>query len=80
MQQISFQALDLLVNNSFKDFLRLEALSWYTDQMVAQRKMRKFSHEIKADTRISIIKSLNTKWVMKFYDYIRGKFEVVKNG
>ena len=75
-----FQALDLSVNKNFKDFLRQEAQSWYSDQIVAQMKMGKLSHEIKVDTRISVIKPLHAKWVTKFYDYIRIKPDIVKNG
>ena len=73
-----FQALDLSVNKSCKDFLRQEAQSWYSDQIVAQMKMGKLSHEIKVDTRISVIKPLHAKCVTKFYDYIRRKPDIVK--
>ena len=38
------------------------------------------AHEIKVDVRISIMKPLLAKWIVKFYDYIRSKPELVKNG
>ena len=45
------------VNKSCKDFLRQEAQSWYSDQIVKQMKIGKLCHEIKVDTKISVIKA-----------------------
>ena len=73
-----FQPLDLTVNKSCKEFLRQEAQSWYSEEIVKQMQQGKKSHEIKV--RISIVKPLHAKWIVKFYDYIRLKPELIKNG
>ena len=75
-----FQPLDLTVNKSCKDFLRQEAQAWYSQEIVKQMEKGKQAHEIKVDVRISIVKPLHAKWIVKFYDYIRSKPELVKNG
>ena len=40
---------------------------------------RKRSLEIKVDVRLSIIKPLPAKWIVKFYYYIKSKQEIVCN-
>ena len=72
-----FQPLDISVNKPCKDFLRNEAQTWYSGQIVEQIEAGKSSHEVKVDTRISIIKQLHAKWVIIFYDYIRSKPDIV---
>ena len=75
-----FQPPDLAVNRSYKDFLRQEAQYWYSKRIVKQMQQGKKPHEIKVDVRISIAKPLHAKWIVKFYDYIRSKPELIKNG
>ena len=36
-------------------------------------------HEIKVDVRINALKLLYATWVMKFYDYIRSKSDIILN-
>ena len=50
-----FQPLDISVNKPCKDFLRNEAQTWYSAQIVEQIEAGKSSHEVKVDTRISVI-------------------------
>ena len=47
-----FQPLDLTVNKSSKDFLRKEAQSWYSQEIVKQMEARKRSDQIKVDVRV----------------------------
>ena len=75
-----FQPLDLTVNKSCKDFSRQEAQSWYTNEIVEQMQQGKKPHEIKVDVRISIVKPLHAKWIVKFYDYIRSNPDLIRNG
>ena len=75
-----FQPLDISVNKPCKDFLRNEAQTWYSDQIVEQTKAGKLPHEIKVGTQLSVVKPLHAKWVTKFYDYIRSRPEIVCNG
>ena len=36
--------------------------------------------KIKVDVHFSLVKPLHTKWIIKFYDYIRGKPQLIKYG
>ena len=40
----------------------------------------KQSDEIKVDVHISLVKMLHAKWTAKFYDYVRHKPQLIKNG
>ena len=75
-----FQPLDVSVNKPCKDFLRNEAQTWYSEQIIEQTKAGKLPHQIKVETPLSIVKPLHAKWITKFYDYIRSKPEIVRNG
>ena len=75
-----FQPLDISVNKPCKDFLRNEAQTWYSNRIMEQIKVGKLPHQVKVETRISIIKPLHAKWVTKFYDYIRLRPEIVRHG
>ena len=61
-----FQPLDLTVNKSSKDFLRQEAQSWYSQEIVKQMEAGKRPGEIKVDVRISVVKPLHAKWIVKY--------------
>ena len=56
-----FQPLDLTVNKSSKDFLRQEARSWYSQEIVKQMEAGKRHDEIKVEVRISVVKPLHAK-------------------
>jgi len=75
-----FQPLDLTVNKSSKDFLRNEAQSWYSQEIVKQMEAGKRSDQIKVDVRISVVKPLHAKWVVKYYDYARNNPQIIING
>ena len=75
-----FQPLDLSTNRSSKSHLRKSAQTWYSKQIQQQILSGKLPHEIKVDTRISVIKPLHAKWVVQFYDYIRSHPDIVING
>ena len=40
----------------------------------------KWSDEIKADVRVSVVKPLHVKCIVNFHDYVRGKPLLIKNG
>ena len=48
--------LEISVNEPCKDFLRHEAQTWYSDQIVEQAKAGKSPHEIKVGTQLSVVK------------------------
>ena len=62
-----FQPLDLNVNKSSRDFLRKEAQSRYSQEIVKQMEDGKRSDQIKVDVRVSVVKPLHAKWILKYY-------------
>ena len=74
-----FLPLDMTVNESSKSFLRQEVQSWYLQVIVKQMEAGKRSDEIKVDVRVSVVKPLQAKWIVKFYDYVKVKPQFVKN-
>ena len=74
-----FQSLDLTVNKSSKDFLRKEAQSWYSQEIVEQMDAGKRSDQIKVEVRVSVVKPLHAKWIVKYYDYARTKPQLITN-
>ena len=64
-----YQTLDLTVNKSYKDFLWQGAQKQHSHQARKQMAQRKWCHEIKVDVRLSVIKPLHAKWIVK-----RGNF------
>ena len=75
-----FQPLDLTVNKNSKDFLRQEAQSWYSQEIVKQMEAGKRPDEIKFDVRISVVKPLHAKWIVKYCDYARNNTDLIING
>ena len=74
------QPLDLTVNKSSKSHLRNSAQTWYAGQIEKQIEAGKSPHEIKVDIRISLLKPLQAKWIVQFYDFIRNNPSIVLNG
>ena len=60
--------------------MRNEAQTWYSGKIQEQLNAGKQSHEVKVKCQISIIKPLQARWITKFYDYIRIKPDIVRNG
>ena len=75
-----FQPLDLTVNKSSKDFVRKEAQSWYSLEIVKQMEAGKRSDQIKVDVCVSVVKPLHAKWIVKYYDYSRTKPQLIIKG
>ena len=75
-----FQPLDRTVNKSSKDFIHEEAQSWYSQEIVKQMEAANGSDQIKVDVRISVVKPLHAKWMVKYYDYARTKPQLIISG
>lgn len=56
-----------------------EAQSWYSQEIVKQMEAGKWFDKIKVDVRFSLVKPLHAKWIVKLYDYVRGKDRLIKN-
>ena len=74
------QPLDVSVNRAAKEFLRNQFQEWYSDELCQQ--LLKGSETISqpVDLRMSVVKPLSGKWMMKLYDYVKSKPEIVRNG
>ena len=71
------QPLDLSVNKSVKDFLKVAFQEWYAELVSSQ--FQKGQVEL-IDLRMSIVKPLEAKWMVNLYDYLQSKPEIVHNG
>lgn len=71
------QPLDLSVNKSVKDFLKVAFQEWYAELVSSQ--FQKGQVEL-IDLRMSIVKPLGAKWMVNLYDYLQSKPEIVHNG
>ena len=71
----SLQPLDVSVNKSVKTTMKSLFSSWYADQVRQQIGTYK-----PIDLRLSILKSLGTKWFVKTFEHVQGNPEIIKNG
>ena len=72
------QPLDVSTNKPAKNFLREQFQAWYAEQISSQIED---STEIKpVDLKMSIVKPLGAKWMIKLYEYFKLHPEIIKNG
>ena len=77
-----FQPLDLTVNRSCKAFLRKKSEEWFSHENAKQINSGKLPEDVNVDVRISILKPLQAKWIVSFYDKmqsVRG-IQIVNRG
>ena len=55
-----------------KAFLCQEVQSWHSKDIVKQTEVENRFDKIIVDVRVSVVKPLHGKWIVKFYNYIRG--------
>ena len=73
------QPLDISVNKPAKSFLRAQFQEWYGEQIYQE--LRNDHSSTKAvDLRLSIVKPLGAKWMVKMYDYFKSKPHIIQNG
>ena len=74
------QPLDVSVNKAVKDHLHKSFNTWYAEQVQQQLAQGKAIEEVKVDLRMSVMKPLETKWIVSCYDYLRGNKQIGFNG
>ena len=74
------QPLDLSVNKAVKDRLRYSFTSWYASQVTLQIESGKSIQDVRVDTRLSIMKELEAKWIVSACDYLRSNPSIIVNG
>ena len=72
------QPLDISVNKPAKDFLRNQFQEWYADQVCQQLKGAKAVQPV--DLKLSVMKPLGAKWMIKLFDHFCARPEVIVNG
>ena len=73
------QPLDISVNKPAKEFLRGQFQEWYSEQICQQLQEDESSPQ-PVDLRMSIVKPLGAKWMIKLYDYMKSRPDITKNG
>ena len=74
------QPLDVSVNKVAKENLRSQFQEWYSEQIFQQLQEDSETAPQPVDLRMSIVKPLGAKWMIKLYDYLKSKPDIIKNG
>ena len=72
------QPLDVSVNKAAKNFLHDQFQEWYAESLRNQILSGEKREAI--DLRMSVVKPLGAKWMMKLYDYFKTHPEIIQNG
>ena len=77
-----FQPLDLMVNGTFKTFMRKKFSEWYSRQILHGLENGCEALNAKVDVKLTVMKPLNAKWLSEFYNYINSSDgqEITRNG
>lgn len=70
--------MDVIVNKAAKKFLQQQFQEWYTNKICQQLNVG--GETVLIDLRVSVVKPLGIKWMMKLYDYLKSRPEIVQNG
>lgn len=74
------QPLDVSVNKSIQEFLCGQFHEWYSDVISQQLKSDDGSTSQPVDLRMSVVKPVGAKWLIKAYDYMKSNGNIVRNG
>ena len=72
------QPLDVSVNKAAEEFLHRQFHLWYAGEVCHQLRQRSSIKPL--DTRVSAIKPLGAKWMIKMYDYFKSNPEIIIKG
>ena len=70
--------MDVSVNKPAKNFLRQQFQDWYAEKICKQLDQQEEMSPV--DLRLSIVKPLGAQWMIKLYDYLKSKPDIIKNG
>ena len=74
------QPLDLSVNKAVKNKLRQCFSAWYASQVKHQIESEISVQDVRVDTRLSIMKEIEAKWIVSTYDYLCSNPSIIVNG
>ena len=60
----------------YKGFSYQKVQSWDSKEIVEEIEVEKRFDKITVDVRVSVIKTLHEKWIVKFCNYIGGKAQL----
>ena len=67
------------MNKPVKSFLRKQFQVWYTQKICEQ--LREPPTQVDpVDLRLSIVKPLGARWMLKVYDYLKSNPEIIRIG
>ena len=72
----TLQPLDVSVNKPAKDFLRAKFNEWYAARIIEQLESSPSSILQPVDLRLSIVKPVGARWMIKLFDYLKSKPEI----
>lgn len=72
------QPMDLSVNKAIKDFMKGEFSDWYSSVVYQNLDIKKSSSPV--DLRLSALKPLGAKWLIKAHGYLQSNNEIIANG
>ena len=78
-----FQPLDLTVNKVAKDFMKKKFSKWFSRQISIGLENGQELQDIQIDYRLSVLKPMNAKWLISFYDFMsspEGKVVIIASG
>ena len=65
-----FQPLNLIVNGEAKRFIKDKFTIWYLEEVKQQIKLVGSSTNIDVDLRLTVLKPLNTVWLVDLYNHL----------
>ena len=77
-----YQPLDVSVNRAAKSTIHKLYSTYYQEEVTKQFEAGKEPHDVQVDLRISTLKPLHAKWIVKVYDRFqtqKGK-DIIMNG
>ena len=69
--------MDLSVNKSIKDFMKTQFNNWYSSQVFEQLEDKE---QKPVDLRLSVMKPLGAKWLIKLFNYLKANNGIIING
>ena len=69
------EPMDLAVNKPLKHVMKMKTgfIAWYSDQVRTQLDRGIKIEEVKVDMRLSVVKSLSAKWIIKAVDEVASR-------
>ena len=71
--------MDISVNKTVKEFLRQQFQTWFADKICQQLKKNQ-ADITPVDLRLSVVKPLSAQWMIKLYDHLKKRPDIIVHG